>query len=150
MSTAATERPDENSSNRAQSDDIQLSLTLGGISLKFTDDRWHADSTELEEASIEIKKIANERDNLIAHLTEAMLKIALLENEVVTIEATKNVALEIVRNIIAMTNAILFFIKCRHSTQLQEEREKNVRLQMELDEYKTELLESFKTIVELR
>jgi hypothetical protein len=111
----------------ADADRIPLSLSLSNVRLTFEDGKWRA-ASDLDNAAMEVNRVMDERDHAISNLHIAEVQIAALHKEIIGVNKTKKAALDM----------------------LLEERKLRDRLQQELDGYKAELMESYKTIVELR
>jgi hypothetical protein len=104
-----------------------IGLTLSGIKLSFEAGKWRAVS-DLDIAAMEINRVMDERDHAISNLHIAEVQITALHKEIIQVNKTKKAALDM----------------------LLEERRQKDSLQQELDGYKAELAEAYKTIVELR
>ena len=109
----STESPTSNSLDLAT---MELSLNIGGVALKFVSDQWRPESTDLHDAATVLHTIMDvrillvnssilsyepmiiqERDNLLAHLTESALKIESIQEEATEMNDTKMIALQMVR-----------------------------------------------------
>ena len=73
----------------------EMILMLGGHKLKFENGNWRSTS-QLDLAAAEIVKVLDERDHAVTNLAVAQQQIQDLHNEIIEINSTKKVALDMV------------------------------------------------------
>ena len=86
--------------HQEETDSNMLTLTLGGVHLVFEGGKWKAKS-DLDIAALEINQVMDERDNLISNTNELTLLVTALQKEILEINETKRIALEMVCGILA-------------------------------------------------
>jgi hypothetical protein len=77
--------------------DAPIKLSLNGISLLYDGTKWKSHLSDMDKAALEIHKVMDERDNLLHYVEESKAHVATLKKEIVEVNETKRVALELVR-----------------------------------------------------
>eukprot|EP01031_Cornospumella_fuschlensis_P044998 gene44998-55043_t len=104
------------------------SINLSGNKLVLgANGKWYLESSDLDQATLEIESLVSEKEQLASSLSAALQQIEALKGEVREVNGAKSVLLEM----------------------LMKERQQRVELEASIDGFKEELRSSYKAIVEL-